>query len=158
MHCNNDIHIELEDEYTVCPFCNKEIGEHEVKQEACCDNQNMIKDDNGGNICKNCDVFHGYDYATEYIDFNTNKHKINKKSIYYRKYHLYNKIDSLVNDKKYHITYNERERVIKILKEIDKILPQINQNRKRMININFSLNKIFNALKTNIKRDSNTKI
>ena len=111
----------------------------------------MIKDDNGGNICKNCGVFYGYDYSTEYVDFNINKYRIYKKSIYRRKYLIYNKLDSLCINEKYQISCNEREKVINVFNEIDKILSQINQNRKRMININFLLKKIFNTLNIDVK-------
>ena len=39
---------------------------------------------------------------------------------------------------------------MQIFNEIDKILPKINQNRKRMININFIFKNIFNMLKIEV--------
>ena len=109
----------------------------------CCNNQDTIYDN--GNICKNCGLFYGYNHATEYVDFHLAKYKINKKSIYHRKYHIYNKIDDI-----YNVSSNDREKFIQIFNEIDKILPQINQNRKRMINSNFIFKKIFNMMKIDV--------
>ena len=43
-------------------------------------------------------------------------------------------------------------KIYKIFKEIDKILSQINGNRKRMININFILKQVFEIL--NIPREN----
>ena len=111
----------------------------------------MIKDDNVGNICKNCGMLYGYDYTTEYIDFHLDKYKIYKKSLYHWEYHLYKNIDLLINDKKYQISCSDREKVIKIFNEMEKILPEINQSRKRIININFLFKKTFNALKIDVK-------
>lgn len=76
--------------------------------------------------------------------------KIRKKSVYQRKYHIYNKIHNLKNNQ---ITYNEKVKVISIFNEIDKILPEINQNRKRMINIDFILKNIFEMLKINLSKE-----
>ena len=60
----------------------------------------------------------------------------------------------MINENKYQITHNDREKVIKIFEEIDIILPQINQNRKRLINIDFLFKKIFTTLKIGIKKES----
>lgn len=48
---------------------------------------------NGAYICYNCGVLNGYSQAAEYINFNENKYKIMKKSVYHRKYHLTNSIN-----------------------------------------------------------------
>ena len=89
--CNRIIHDEISKEYSyiLCPFCNKQINERKVKKTfyECCDNQDIINED-GKVVCKNCGVVFYYKYFREYIDFNENKHKIRKKSVYIRKYHV----------------------------------------------------------------------
>ena len=51
------------------------------------------------NFCKSCGVVHGIPIAPEYIHFYENMHKIKKKSVYHRKYHIRNKIIDVVQDK-----------------------------------------------------------
>ena len=143
MHCDNEIHEYLSEKHIYCPFCNQKIGEQTINNNTCCNNQDILYDN--GNICKNCGLFYGYNHSTEYIDFHLAKYKINRKSIYHRKYHIYNKINDI-----YNVSSNDREKFIQIFNEIDKILPQINQNRKRMININFIFKKIFNMMKIDV--------
>ena len=41
-------------------------------------------------VCVKCCRVNGFDMVNEYVDFNENKHKIGRKSMYYRKYHIEN--------------------------------------------------------------------
>ena len=96
MSCNSVIHDELKNmEETTCPFCGKQLVNVENFKkpiESCCSKQEIIND-NGMNVCKNCGLVQYYNYHIDYIDFNENKYKIRKKSVYIRKYH----IDSVLN-------------------------------------------------------------
>ena len=47
------------------------------------------------NTCVNCSLVDGYDYAEEYFKFYDNMHKIRKKSVYHRKYHIENVMNSI---------------------------------------------------------------
>ena len=88
-------------------------------------------------VCRSCGVVHGYDFANKYIDFYENRSKMVRKSIYHRKYHLCNKVDFLSSKNGVQISLKDKDKIIRIFNEIDKILPQINCDRKRMINIDF---------------------
>ena len=66
----------------------------------------IVKDSNGGNIWKNCGIVQFYDNKSEYMDFNQNKYRIIRKSIYHQKCHLINKLNiyNLVSSSKVFIT------------------------------------------------------
>ena len=75
MFCDYQIHAGLiNDEYILCPFCDKKIGEVEKVVESGCNETDVEK--NGMNICINCGSVHGYDYVPEYFDFYDSMHKI----------------------------------------------------------------------------------
>ena len=40
--------------------------------------------------CTNCGYVHGFKSANEFVDFYENRHRIRKKSVYHRKYHILN--------------------------------------------------------------------
>ena len=66
-----------------------------------------------------------------------------KKSIHDRKHYLENTIKNICDKYNLYLPSHDREKIHQILKETRKILPQINGDRKHMININFVLKKIF---------------
>ena len=137
--CNNEIHDELillGNE--ICTFCDELLVKHTVKITLCCENRNLIID-NSKIVCNNCGVLDGFAKLKEYIDYHENKFKIKRKSVYHRKYHIINKLDYLSQKYNIQITSNDREKMVQIFKEINKILPQINNGRKRIININYIL-------------------
>lgn len=141
-HCNSEIHeyILNDLEYIVCPFCDQKIGQHSVKkEEPCCDNQELINDESI--VCKNCGIVQGYQNFVEYVDFHKNKFKIRRKSVYYQKYHLINKMDTLCIKNGRQLTFIDKDKIMKIFEEIDNVLPQLKANRKRIVNINFILKK-----------------
>jgi len=94
------------------------------------------------NVCQSCGTVNDYQTAKDFIDFYENKYKIVKKSIYDRKYRL----ENITAENKFTVSYHEKTKIHQIFVEIDKILPQINGNRKRMININFIMEKIFEIM------------
>lgn len=146
-YCDKNIHDELREMgHLVCDFCDLKFCDYKSKQEdLCCENVDLIKDD-GANVCRSCASVHYYDYARENIDFYENIFKIRRKSVYHREYHLRNRIDFLSSKNKVQITFKDKEKIIRIFYEIDKILPQIKGDRKRMINIDFILKKIYKMM------------
>ena len=89
--------------------------------------------DNSANICKSCGTVNGYQTANEHFNFYNTR---------LWKYHLENTINDICNKYKLYISSHNKTKIHLIFKEINKILPQINSNGKRMININFVLKKI----------------
>ena len=92
----------------------------------------------------NCSQIGNELFKTNYIDFYQNMYKIGKKSIYIRKYHIINVLNviSLKNNKP--IPYQTINRVCQIFDKINNVWPQINQKRKRLISIEYIINKLFN--------------
>ena len=136
MFCDYQIHAGLiNDEYILCPFCDKKIGEVEKVVESGCNETDVEK--NGMNICINCGSVHGYDYVPEYFDFYDNMHKIRQKSVYHRKYHIENVLDSISCENYIQLTYHQREQIYKVFVEIDSVLNEVNDGRKRMISIKY---------------------
>lgn len=96
-------------------------------------------------VCLNCASLHGYEVSSEYIDFYENRHRIKRKSIYNRKYHLQNKILRYAYD--IQIPYHIYKKILDIFAVIDKVLLKVNNDtRKRLIKIDFILNKLFALL------------
>ena len=83
---------------------------------------------------------------SDYIDFYENLYKIRRKSIYIRKYHIENSLNNLLLDQGVELTYNQRDRIYKIFEQIGYILPQINENRRRIISIKYILKKILDMM------------
>ena len=150
MSCNSVIHDELENmEENICPFCGKQLVD--VKNftkpiESCCSKQEIIND-NGMNVCKNCGLVQYYNYHIDYIDFNENKYKLRKKSVYIRKYHIENVLNSITSENHIQLTFNQKERIYKIFVEIGGVLEKVNNDRKRMISVKFIIKKLFMMLK-----------
>ena len=74
----------------------------------------------------------------EYIDFYENNRKIIRRSVYHRKYQIKNIVNNIS-------VYGIKISVYNSVKicQIFKVLPQVNGNRKRMINTNFILKQLF---------------
>ena len=141
MICDSRIHNYLKEEGDIiCSFCDRKLQDNSSKIETCCDTHDIINN-NGSVICKNCGSLHRYETAIEFVDYR----KVTKKSVYHRKYHL-NNIILKVCEKSGYITTDVKNKILNMFKEIDKILPLINGERKRMINLNFILKQIFQKL------------
>ena len=147
MDCEIGIHeafIELKQ--SICPFCEQPL-ENEKKQGImeeyylCCDNQEIVIN-NGNIVCKNCGVVQGYKKAKEFINFYENRHRMRRKSIYHRKYHINNILMDISTKHKITFSVEQKNKIMRIFSEIGKILPQINGERKRMISLNFILRQV----------------
>ena len=149
MRCNTQIHDELKSMgEPTCPFCDQlltELTEAEKVIESCCCEQDM-ENVNGMNVCINCGSVHGYDYVPEHVDFYENMYKIRRKSVYHRKYHIENVLNSICYRNRVQLTHNQRNRIYKVFAEIDSILYKINDGRKRIIQIEFILLQLFKML------------
>ena len=149
--CDSIIHDELkhEKEYQ-CPFCNQKLMEFDNVDELCCDKQEL-KNIDGINTCVNCGSVIGYIFVDNYINFYDNLYKIRKKSIYCRKYHIENVINSISFDNNIELTNSQIDKIYKIFIEINNIQNKINDGRKRMINIKFIINKLFEMLESSLQ-------
>ena len=146
MRCNTQIHDELKNmEESTCPFCDLLLVEVDKVVESCCCEQDM-ENVNGMNVCINCGSVHGYDYVPERVDFHENMYKIRRKSVYHRKYHIENVLNSLCYRNRVQLTHNQRNRIYKVFAEIDSILHKINDGRKRIIQVEFILLQLFKML------------
>lgn len=146
MNCNSKIHKEIKTMGEIsCPFCSCELQDKTVKNELCCVNVDIVND-NGKNVCRSCGSVHYHDFIGEYIDFYENKFKFTRKSVYHRNYHIFNRIDFIMSKNNIQITHSDQEKIIRIFNEIEKILNQINGKRKRMISIDFVLQKLFKMM------------
>ena len=63
------------------------------KVESCRDDMNLIKD-NGVKVYQTSGVVNGYGFVNRYFDFYENIYRIIRKSIYHRKYHVENFLNS----------------------------------------------------------------
>ena len=146
MCCNSQIHDELKNiGESTCPFCEQLLVEGEKVIELCCSDQDL-EHNNGMKICLNCGSVHGYDNVNEYIDFYENIHRIHQKSVYHRKYHIENVLNSICYEKRVDLTHNQRDRIYKVFVEIGNILHKVNNTRKRMISVNFIMRRIFEMM------------
>ena len=143
MYCNSVLHNEFKNMMEVmCPFCNQQMVEVDKVVEPCCSEQDMETVD-GTNTCINCGLVDGYNYVAEYFDFYHNIHKIRNKSIYHRKYHIENVLNSISNVQ---LTYYQRNKIYKVFIEIDSVLYKVNDGRKRMISIKYVIKQLFKML------------
>ena len=145
--CNKEVHELLfqEDNIVSCIFCNKHIQDPgKPKRYFYCSNMDIIKD--GYLVCKNCGQVRDEYYASKYVDFYENRHKIRKKSVYHRKYHI-NVMNDIAQTKDIQIGYYNRENILRIFKLIDRVSPEVNNiGRRRLISVNFILRQQFDLL------------
>ena len=147
MHCNEIIHNDLiNDGELICPFCDKQLTTLPNTVESCCSEQDMVNM-NGMNTCVNCGVVNSNIYIKEYFNFYDNIHKIRIKSVYHRKYHIENVLDSILIENNIQLTYHQREQIYKVFVEIDSVLNEANDGRKRMISIKYVLKQLFKMLR-----------
>ena len=154
MNCNIELHNQLKESGEIhCPFCDEKLQDCLVKEQDLCCNIQDIVNGNGTNVCRSCGVVHHYQIAKELINYYENKYKFQRKSGYHRKYHIYNIVDSLSSE----ISFHDKAKIIQIFNEIEKIIPQINETRKRMISINYLLRNIFLMLDLPVEKISISK-
>ena len=109
------------------------------------------------NVCKNCGIIQHYNFHKEYIDFNENKYKIRKKSVYIRKYHLNNILINICSQNNIQLKHSDRLKIFEIFDKINKVIPKLGHNRRRIISIKFILKQIFDMLKIDYKNIKITK-
>ena len=142
--CDSNIHDELINlEQSTCPFCDQLLMEGDKATNSCCNEQN-IENLNGLNTCMNCGVVDGYTTDNEYIDFYANLHKINKKSVYNRFYHIENVLNKICLNYGVDLKNEQRDKIYKTFNLINTIIPKVNNTtRKRLISINYILKMIY---------------
>ena len=153
MNCNIDLHESLiESGDIVCPFCHFQLiyvkqkpQDCTAKYDLCCDCQEIINN-NGMLVSLSCGIVQRYESSTEYVDFYENRHKMKRKSVYHRKYHINNILMDIST--KHNITFSveQKNKIMRIFSEIGKILPQINGERKRMVSLNFILRQVLRMM------------
>ena len=105
--------------------------------ESCCSEQD-VETVNGMNICINCGlVNNGCDYVTECFDFYDKMHLIRRKSVYHRKYHIENVMNSISFENNVQLTHSRSDKIHKVFVELDSVIPLVNGKRKRMISTKF---------------------
>ena len=98
-------------------------------------------------MCKNSGQVHDYLTADEYIDFYENRHKMKRKSVYHRKYHILNVINDIAHNNNIQVGYYNREKILRIFRLIDQVIPQVNNfRRRRLIGLNFIIKQLFDIL------------
>ena len=73
-------------------------------------------------------------------------YRIRRKSVYLRKDHILNVIDDMTRKNQIQISYNNREKILRIFALIDQIVPEVNTSRMLMISIRFILTQLFRVL------------
>ena len=150
MSCNEKFHeiIKNETEEQFCPICSQDMEFNDECQivylkeyDVCCDCRDIINND-GMFVCRSCGIVQGYETVRGYVDFYENRHKMRRKSVYHRKYHINNILMDIST--KHNITFSveQKNKIMRIFSEIGKIFPQINGERKRMISLNFILRQV----------------
>ena len=149
MNCNQDIHNEIKEAgLVICAFCNTQIKQYcPAPHVLRCSNQEIISDHEKF-TCFHCAQQQGDDLANEYVDFYENMYKIHKKAVYHRKYmyHIENVIRDLTAAYNIQITGAQINQILGKFNEIQKVLPQVNNGRKRMISIKFILRHFFQIM------------
>ena len=113
MSCDFVLHDEfLNIGEIICPFCDQQLTTLTNTVESCCSEQDM-ENINGMNTCVNCGLVNGCDYTPDYFNFYDNMHKIKRKSVYHRKYHIDNVLDSILSENYIQLTYHQREQIYK---------------------------------------------
>ena len=144
--CDNIIHKELiENDEQICPFCNVLLFNNAKISYNCCDLQSL-EDIDGIRVCINCGIAHECISKSDRLIFYENIFKISRKSIYFRKYHIKKIIDNLLYKNLVQLSVIQINKILKIFNLFDKIINDINVNRKRIISINYLLIKIFNMM------------
>ena len=111
----------------------------------CCANPNIINN-NGMSVCQSCGVVQGYNFVEEYIDFYKNRHKMKRKSVNHREYHINNAILDIEQKYNIEISYHQKYKIDRVFTEIGNILNEVNGKRKRMIGINFIIRKVLGMI------------
>ena len=145
--CDKNIHDGLIDmNQSICPYCSQLLIKGNTESKPCCNDQ-RIESLNGINTCVECGEVDSYTTENDFIDFHANIHKIYKKSVYHRFYHIQNVLNKLCLENGIELSNNQRDRIYKMFNLIDTIIPEVNNTgRKRLISINYILKMLFNMM------------
>ena len=124
---------------------NEKLKDSLLKYYLCCKCPAIIND-NGMPVCNKCGIVQGYNVVEEYVDFYKNRHRLNRKSVYHREYHINNAIMDVKQKYNIEISYHQKYKIDRVLTEIGNILNEVNGKRKRMISINFILRKVLSMM------------
>ena len=145
--CNKEVdELLIQESYVNCIFCNKQIrNPGKPNRYFCCNSMRLIKDD--FIVRRNCGQVHDEYYVPEYVDFYGNRHRIRKKSVYHRKYHIINVMNDIAQINNIQIGYYSRENSLRIFQLLDRVTPEVNNfGRKRLISVNFIIKQLFDIL------------
>ena len=157
MNCNYQIHDELKNmEECTCPYCDQLLVEVNKAAELCCGEQELEIID-GMNTCINCGLVHGNYYTTESFDFYENLYRMRRKSVYHRKYHIQNVLDSISFKHNICSTHKQRKQIHKVFIEMDSVSHKVENGRKRMMSIRYIIKQLFKMLGLPYKDISVTK-
>ena len=154
MRCNEKFHeiIKNETEEQYCPICSQDMDFNDECQivylkeyDVCCDCQDIIRNF-GKFVCRSCGIVQGYEPAREFIDFYDNRHRIRRKSVYHRKYHINDILMRISMNHKIEISVENKTKIMRIFNEIGGIIPKMESKRKRMISINFILRQVLRMM------------
>ena len=109
--CSEEIHqilIPEENAINCIFFCKQFQDPGKPGRYFCCSNMKLVKE--GYLVCVNCGQVHDYLTADEYVDFYENRHKIRKRSVYHRKYHIINVMNDIAQQNNIQIGYHNREK------------------------------------------------
>ena len=109
--CSEEIHqilIPEENAINCIFFCKQFQDPGKPGRYFCCRNMKLVKE--GYLVCINCGQVHYYLTADEYVDFYENRHKIRKRSVYHRKYHIINVMNDIAQQNNIQIGYYNREK------------------------------------------------
>ena len=130
---------------SVCPFCNQLLIEGNKDAEPCCIGQEMANK-SGMNLCLNCGLVHDCGYVSEFTDYYANLHRIRRKSIYQRKYHIETVMNNICFKNRIDLTHDQRDRIYRVFAEISDIIPTVNGRRKRLISTKYIICRLFELL------------
>ena len=78
---------------------------------------------------KNCGQVHDEYYAPECFYFSENRHRIRKKCVYHRKYHIINVMNDIAQKNNIQIGYYNRENILRIFQPLDRVTPDVGRKR-----------------------------
>ena len=110
-----------------------------------------LETDNGEIVRVSCYLIQRCKYVNEYIDNNENKFKIMKNSVHQQKYHIQKVIFDKCSKDNMQITTIDKNKIFEVFEKNESVLPQINGDRKRMINIDFILKQILMMIRLQYK-------
>ena len=154
MRCNEKFHgiIRNETGERFCPICSQDMEYddedrrvYSKEYDLCCDCQDVIRNF-GMFVCRSCGIVQGFEPAREYVDFYDNRHRIRRKSVYHRKYHINDILMRISMNHNIEISVEQKTKIMRIFNEIGEIIPKMESERKRMISLNFILRQVLRMM------------